>query len=130
MLFEFLAASAGEAAPIAYGTDPSIPWGRLILAFAFSIAVAIAAIAFIRMRNGLPVIPDQFRKPWHTAGTGKPVERGERMAIVERLTVTPTSQIVVLRRGRQNYLLHLSANGATEIDRFETEMSPEEEGLQ
>lgn len=118
-MLDLLTSAAADAAPFAYDEGPSIPWGRLILAFLFSIAVALGAILFIRVRNGLPAWPDKLQRPWRTEGeaAGK---TGEKLAIVERLNVTPSSQIVVLRRGRQNYLLHLSASGATEIDRFET----------
>lgn len=116
-MLDTLALVAARAAPLASGTAPSIPWARIVLAFLFCILVALAAIAFIRKRNGMPVLPADLV---HRLGQGQvvaPAAAG-RLQIVQRLGVTPTSQLVVLKRGRQNYLLHLTNTGATEIDRY------------
>ncbi len=112
-----LLAATGDAAPLAYGSAPGIPWVRIVLSFFFCIALAVATIAFIRARNGLPILPDRMRhRPGHTRdGSGGNIDT---IQIVERLNVTPTSQIVLLGKGSQRYLLHLSDQGATVIDRF------------
>lgn len=113
-----LAAGAPARGALAYGADPAIPWGRIVLAFLLCLALALGAIAVIRARHGLAVVPPELaRRLSH--GTAAPVAEAERIAIVQRLAVTPTSQLVVLRRGSRSYLLHLTAQGATEIDRFD-----------
>lgn len=116
-MLDTLALAAARAAPLASGTAPSIPWGRLVLAFVFCILVALAAIAFIRKRNGMPVLPEDVIQRFGQGQISAPAASG-RVQIVQRLGVTPTSQLVVLKRGRQNYLLHLTNSGATEIDRY------------
>ena len=115
--FALLTAAAG-AEPIAYADGPGIPWLRIVLAFALCIALAIGAIGFIRVKNGMPLIPDEMRSRTGASGEVASPGNDERIRIAQRLSVTPQSQLVVVTRGRQNYLLHLTNNGATEIDRF------------
>lgn len=115
-----LAAAAAETAHFAGGSDPDIPWVRIILAFLFCIALAIAAIGFIRVRNGMPLMPDRLGSSIAGVGDGTSAP-SDRLQITQRLTLSPNSQVIVLKRGEQNYLLHVGANGATEIDRFNDE---------
>ncbi|GAA4044792.1 hypothetical protein [Parerythrobacter jejuensis] len=112
-----LAAVAADTAPLATGTGPSIPWGRIILAFVFCILLAVAAIGFIRVKNGMSLIPDTMAARMSASGEVTAPPAG-KMQIVQRLSVTPASQLVIVRRGTQNYMLHLTNHGATEIDRF------------
>lgn len=115
--FVTLAANAAPMTGLASGTDPAVPVGRIVLAFMFCIVLAIAAIGFIRVRNGMPLLPNGIR--WRIGKTlSYAAPSPEKLQIVQRLSVTPNSQLVVLKRGRQNYLLHLTNHGATEIDRF------------
>lgn len=112
-----LAATAADAAPLATGTSPSIPWGRILLAFVFCMVLAIAAIGFLRVRNGMPLLPDGMKERLGQTATDT-AGPTDRIQITQRLSVTPASQLVVVKRGKQNYLLHLTNQGATEIDRF------------
>lgn len=116
-VLSLLAMQAADAAPLATGSAPSIPWIRLILAFLFCIVIAVLAVAFIRKRNGLPLLPEHLQARLNQGATDQSSQQ-DRIQITQRLSVTPTSQLVVLRRGEQNYLLHLTNTGATEIDRF------------
>ena len=116
-IFATLATAVGDAAPLATGTAPAIPWGRLVLAFAFCIVIALGAIAFIRKRNNMPLLSDDTLRRLGMGG-GAGTMPHDRLQITQRLSVTPNSQLVVLKRGSQNYLLHLTNTGATEIDRF------------
>mgnify|MGYP001802843318 CR=1 FL=1 len=40
------------------------------------------------------------------------------LSISQRLGIGTNSQFIVLQRGKQKYLLHVSQHGVTEIDRF------------
>ena len=113
-----LLAAAAENAPIVYADGPNIPWLRIVLVFVLCIALAVGAIGFLRVRNGLPLLPDELRMRVVQSGERSATISDERIQIVQRLSVTPSSQLVVLKRGRQNYLLHLTHTGATEIDRY------------
>lgn len=119
-----LSAAAAEAAPLATGTGPDIPWGRVLLAFLFCVALAIAAIGFLRVRNGMPLLPEGLMRGGGSTSDGFPGKASERMQIVQRLSITPTSQIIMLKRGKQNYILHVGNQGATEIDRFSEGQEP------
>lgn len=115
-----LLASGAERALLGQGSGPDIPWFRLILAFLFCIGLAVVAIMAVRARAGMPVLPNRL------SGLTKGLLEGEvlpqeRVTIIQRLPVAPGSQLILLKRGRQRYLLHLTASGATEIDRFTEE---------
>lgn len=118
MLFYLIAASA-QNAPMAYAETPGIPWIRITLAFAFCIFLAIAAIGFIRIRNGLTFVPDEWRA--RLQGNGKeerPLNR-EWINVVQRVNLMPGSQLVVVQCGQLHYLLHITGSAVTVIDRFE-----------
>lgn len=113
-----LLARAAQEAPLAYGQGVDIPWVRIILALFFCLLVALAAIGLIRARNGMPAVPDELAR--RLRGENAPRNGGdnERIHIAQRVNVTSTSQIVVVKRGEVNYLLHLTNSGATQIDRY------------
>ncbi len=111
---------------IAQGAAPDIPWLRILGAFAFCITLAVAAIVFLRWRQGLPVMPNGTLS---RTGTGsRSVAAHDQLAIIQRLGLGPGSQFIVLERGEQCYLLHVSQQGVTEIDRYLTSPDLKEEG--
>lgn len=117
MFLTIIAATNSEfAAPIAQGGAPDIPWLRIVFVLILCIGLAIAAIGFVRLRHGMPFLPDRIAGPIKA----KRSERGDtqELAIVERLSAGPATQFVVLARGKQRYLLHVSQQAVTEIDRF------------
>lgn len=107
--------SGGPA--LAQGVAPDIPWVRIAVVLVLCIALAVAAIGFVRLRLGMPFLPTTWLLPFKPRLDQTVKEK--RLHIVERLGVSPTSQFVVLARGKQRYLLLLTQQGATEIDRYE-----------
>jgi hypothetical protein len=100
-----LLAAAGTA--LSYGEGPSIPWARIVLAFLLCVGLAVAAIAFMRRRS-MQGGPSPF---WlqMTRGTGDGLRELE---LVERLVLSPTAQLVVVRWGARKLLLLASPSGA------------------
>lgn len=107
---------ADNAAPLATGGELDIPWIRIIVALIFSLVLAVVVINIFRVRNGLPAIPGGLSKRLGLVTSGMDIR--SRLSIVQRLQVTPASQIVLLRRDDSYYLLHLTNQGATVIDIF------------
>ena len=104
------------AAPYATGSAPSIPWGRIVLALFFCLLLAFFAIAFIRARSGMAPMPAWLKglqAPAASVG-----EEQDALEIVQRVGISPGSQLVVLQRGTQRYLLHFGDKHVTEIDRY------------
>jgi hypothetical protein len=64
----------------------------------------------------LPFLPDRFVNPVAVGQTQR--DDTEKLVIIERVSAGPASQFIILARGKQRYLLHLSQHGITEIDRF------------
>jgi len=121
VLITLIAQTTGEvAAPIAQGGAPDIPWLRMVLALALCLGLAMAAIGFARLRLGMPFLPEKM-----SPVTGAKVTAGytpAQLAIVERLNSGTSGQFVILSRGAQQYLLHISQQGhVTKLDDFETE---------
>jgi flagellar biogenesis protein FliO len=106
---------AAAAAPIAHGSAFSVPWARIALSLLFCIALAVAAIALIRRRTG------------HTAlgPIAALIARGEQAAprgleLLERLPLTATSQLCLVRCGDERLLILISPGGAQLIERLDT----------
>ncbi|WP_298303597.1 hypothetical protein [uncultured Erythrobacter sp.] len=99
------------------GSAPDIPWIRIALVMILCIFLAFAAVGFLRIRYGLPFLPDRLTNPITSAGI-VPDPAQEKLAIINRLATGPSSQIIVLARDEQRYLLHISQSGATVIDRY------------
>lgn len=112
-----LTAASETIAPYATGSGPEIPWVRLILAFLFCALLAGVAIWALKARYGTPLLPENWRT-LVAGGAANEVQADDRVRIAQRLAVAPGSQIIVLKRGKQNYLLHLTSSSATEIDRY------------
>lgn len=101
-----LAAASGR---LGQAEGPVIPWLRIVLAFLFCIALAVAAVLWLRKRQGLPPL---------LAGLIATAPDGpDRLGIEERLRVSATSQILVLRWDGARYLVHVSGAGAQLLDR-------------
>jgi hypothetical protein len=100
-----LLAAAGTA--ISSGAGPSVPWARIALAFLLCAGLAVAAIAFLRWRTGQGG-PSPF---WlqMTRGTGE----GQReLELVERLALSPSSQLAVVRWRARTLLIMTCPTGA------------------
>ena len=106
-------------ATLASGSSPDIPWVRILFVLVLCLALAVATIGFVRLRYGMPFLPDRLAAK--IALPNRPVKAKGDLAIVERLSSGPASQFVVLQRGTRKYLLHISQQGVTEIDRFDDE---------
>ena len=120
MLTHLFAIVGSQAAtPLAQGAAPDVPWMRIVLVLVLCLGLATATIGFVRLRHGMPFLPDRLTNPIAQRNASRISTR--QLEIVERLPAGPTSQFVLLARGKQRYLLHLSQNGATEIDRFSEE---------
>ena len=103
-------ASMGEA------VSPDIPWLRITLVLVLCVFLAFAAVGFLRIRYGMPFLPERFGNP--IKASIAPTADKERLSIVERLPAGPSSQFVVLARGEHRYLIHVSQQGAQLIDQF------------
>lgn len=102
---------AAAAVPFAASGGPEIPWARIILAFFFCIGVAVAAIAFIRARNGGHEIRFLLK------GLGaKMATEPDALALVSRLRVGPGHQVCLIRCKNREYLLHIGPQSALLID--------------
>lgn len=104
------------AVDLAQGGSPDIPWVRILVVLLLCIALAVAAVGFVRLRHGMAFLPERFVNPLRKS-TAEPGEK-RRLVISERISAGPTSQFVILGRGTQKYLLHVSQQSVTEIDRF------------
>lgn len=103
-------------AAYAHGSDPAVPWLRIALAFLFCVGVAVAAILWLRARQGSPIALHAFARRIaapHRAGAPRELE------VEERLRISPTAQVLVLRCGARRYLVHVGPQGAQTIDRLD-----------
>ena len=103
---------ATAAAPIGQADGPSVPWARIVLSLLFCIALAVAAIAFIRKRSGQAALGPLATLMSH-------VERGapRQLELLERLPLTATSQLCLLRCGESRLLVLVSPAGAHVVER-------------
>jgi len=115
--------AAAEGVALASGSAPDIPWLRIALVLIFCLLLAMLAIGFVRLRYGLPFLPDRLAKQALPSGlsTG---EQG-KIAITQRLPLGQNSQFVVLSRGSTHYVLHVSQQSVTEIDRYDDDAQPD-----
>lgn len=110
--------TASDALELSQAAASNIPWFQLGAAFALCAALAVAAIFSIRLRQGLPLLPNGSLTSIGSSFRRTSVE--DQVAIVQRLGLGPSNEFVILERGDQRYLLHVSQQGATEIDRYKT----------
>jgi hypothetical protein len=102
---------------LAQGSAPDIPWVRIILVMILCVGLAFVAVGFLRIRYGLPFLPDRITNPITNAGV-LPDTPEEKLVILDRLAAGPSSQFMVLGRGEKRYLVHLAQGGATVIDQY------------
>jgi hypothetical protein len=100
---DFLAAGAA----LSYGEGPSVPWARIVLAFLLCAGLAVAAIAFLRWRTGRGAPSPFWLQMMRGAGEGE-----RELELVERLSLSPTTQLVVVRWGGRKLLILASPSGA------------------
>lgn len=96
-----------------------IPWLRIALVFCLCVLLAVTAVGFLRLRHGMSFLPERLINPFKIARNFD--HPHDQLAIVDRLTVGPASQFVVLARGDERYLIHISQHGATVIDQFQAD---------
>ena len=101
---DFLAAADTA---FAYGAAPSVPWARIVLAFLLCVGLAVAAIAFLRWRTGQGSPGRFWQQMVRSAG-----ERQRELELVERLALSATTQLVVVRWGERKLLILASPSGA------------------
>ena len=99
------------------GSAPDIPWVRIILVMLLCVCLAFIAVGFLRIRYGLPFLPDRITNPIASAGLTTQAP-SEKLEIKERLVAGPSSQFLVLGRGENRYLIHIAPHGATVIEQY------------
>lgn len=102
---------------LSQGNAPDIPWLRITLVMFLCVGLAFVAVGFLRIRYGLPFLPDRITNPITSAGLPSEAPR-DKLEIKDRLATGPSSQFLVLGCGDHRYLLHIAQNGATVIDRY------------
>ena len=102
--FDLLAA-AGTA--LSYGEGPSVPWARIVLAFLLCAGLAVAAIAFLRWRTG-----QAGASPIWLQMTGGASACERELELLERLALSPTTHLAVVRWGERKLLILASPAGA------------------
>ena len=103
-----LLAAAGNA--LSYGEGPSVPWARIVLAFLLCVGLAVAAIAFMRWRTGQGGPGPIWSQIVRGAGGGD-----RELEQIERLALSPTTQLFVVRWREKKLLILSSSSGAQVI---------------
>lgn len=98
-------AAAGTA--LSYGEGPSVPWARIVLAFLLCAGLAVAAAAFLRWRTGRGAPSPFWLQMARGAGDGR-----RELELLERLSLSPTAQLLVVRWGEKKLLILASPAGA------------------
>ena len=111
---------AAASSALAYGEGLSVPWARIVLAFLLCVGLAVAAIAFMRWRTGQGA-PRPF---WLQMGRGAGDGQSE-LELLDRLALSPTTQLVAVRWGEKKLLVLASPAGAWLIDEREGAVSAE-----
>lgn len=109
-----LATLAAATAPLAYGEGPTVPWARIVLSLLFCLALGIGAIAFIRKRAGRASLG-----PIAMLLQGAERSKERELELLERLPLTATSQICLVRCGNRRLLVLVSPGGAQLIEECE-----------
>ena len=106
-----LAMLSAATAPLAYGEGPTVPWARIVLSLLFCLALGIGAIAFLRRRSGQAAL-GPIALLLQGVGPAKPRE----LELVERLALTPTSQLCLVRCNDKRILVLVSPAGAHVVE--------------
>ena len=114
MLAAIPALLANARVPYATGPELSVPWARIAIAFLICVALAAAAIHLLRNRYGRKAAPRSFGDLLRQTERGDPA-----LELEERLRITPTGQVCVIRCEGRRYLLHIGQQGCTLIDRLD-----------
>lgn len=104
---------AVASAPIQYAEAPSVPWVRIILSLLFCVALAIAAIVFIRRRSADGGL-GQF-----TPFLARTNREQRQLELMERLPLTGTSHICLVRCGDNRFVILVSAAGAQLVEKLD-----------
>jgi hypothetical protein len=113
-----LVAAAGSA--LSYGSGPSVPWVRIVFAFLLCAGLAVAAVAFMRWRTGQGSTAPFWLQM--TRGTAA----GEReLELLERLALSPTTQLVSVRWGARKILILAAPTGAQVLSETDVAAAPE-----
>jgi flagellar biogenesis protein FliO len=102
------------AQPIGQADAFAVPWARIILSLLFCLTLAVGAVALLRRRSGAPPIPSFARL------LARPDRARERdLELLERLQLSPASQLCLVRCGERRLLLHVAAAGAQVLARLD-----------
>ena len=99
------------ARPLATGTAPAIPWGRLLLVLAFCLLLAWGAIVFVRRYQQRPLANPLERMLGRAKG-GIP----RRIQIIETRRASAHGDLCLVECDGETYLLALTAHGVTVLD--------------
>jgi flagellar biogenesis protein FliO len=100
------------AAPLATGTGPSVPWGRLFVVLAFCLLLAWAAIALVR-RHQQGSLANPLEGILGRAKNAMP----RRIQIIETRRASQHGDLCLVECDGETYLLALTAQSATVLDR-------------
>lgn len=99
------------ARPLATGSAPSVPWGRLFLVLAFCLVLAWAAIVFVRHYQNRSVA-NPLDGLLGRAKTGLT----RRIRIVETRRASAHGDLCLVECDGQAYFLAITAQGVTVLD--------------
>ena len=103
---------AAASPQYATGGEIAVPWARLALAFFICVALAAAAIHMMRQRYG-SAAPRGF-----SDFLSRKEQVEAEIEIVERVRITPSGQLCLVRCGERRYLIHLGQHNCTLIERL------------
>ncbi len=100
------------AGPLATGTSPAIPWGRLFVVLAFCLLLAWGAIVFVRRYQNRPLA-----NPLEgLLGRAKGV-MPRRIQIIETRRASQHGDLCLVECDGETYFLALTPQGAALLDR-------------
>ncbi|HZF46237.1 MAG TPA: hypothetical protein VEZ26_07875 [Sphingomonadaceae bacterium] len=90
------------------GSSPDIPWLRLLLAFAFCIAVAFGAVLLLKrhQRGGGPIMPSALFERRGQASA-------RRISVIETRRASPSADLCLVECDGGTWLLALTQAGTT-----------------
>jgi hypothetical protein len=112
LLLLTLLAEPALAAPLATGTGPSIPWGRLFVVLAFCLVLAWGAIVFVRHYQNRSVA-NPLEGLFGRAKSGLT----RRIQIIETRRASQHGDLCLVECDGETYLLAITAQGATVLNR-------------
>lgn len=114
-----MASASALASPLASGSEPTIPWARILLAFIFCATLAWGAILlFHKHRGAIGLQKLAARLP------GIPGPPSDKIELVETQRASPHCDICLVRCNGQEFLLAITPHNVSVLDRREEVPSP------